>query len=48
MAHGAMNYTTTVDLNDPEITDMVRKVQPLVQPTYTVISYRADDNKATQ
>ena len=43
-----MKYTTTVDLNDPEITDMVRKVQPLVQPTSTVISYGADDNEATQ
>ena len=38
---------STVDLNEPEITDMVRKVQLLLQPTSTVINYGADDNEAT-
>ena len=38
--------TPTVELNEPEIADADREAQPLIQPTSTVISYGAKDDKA--
>ena len=40
--------TSTAELNELGIVDIVREAQPLIQPTSTIISYGAKDNKATQ
>ena len=36
-----------VELNEPEIIDIVGEAQPLIQPTSTVVGYGADDNEDT-